>query len=47
MNHQSVLTFWFEQLKPTQWFAVDERLDQQIKQQFSALLAQASAGELY
>ncbi|WP_427981521.1 DUF924 family protein [Agarivorans sp.] len=47
MNHQSVLTFWFEQLKPTQWFAVDERLDQQIKQQFSALLAQAAAGELY
>ncbi len=47
MHYQDVLTFWFEKLKPKQWFTVDQQLDLQIRQQFSVLLAQAAAGELH
>ncbi|GGA99692.1 DUF924 family protein [Agarivorans gilvus] len=47
MDYQELLDFWFEQLEPKQWFAVDEQLDQQITQQFLPLLKQARAGELF
>lgn len=44
---QQVLSFWFSELKPEQWFNGSAELDAQIKQRFGKLLAQAAAGELF
>jgi len=44
---QTVLTFWFEELAPEQWFNGGDALDLLITQRFTTLLAQAAAGELY
>ncbi|NND65572.1 MAG: DUF924 domain-containing protein [Gammaproteobacteria bacterium] len=52
MNHQSaisfndIIQFWFDDLAPSQWWATDPELDQQITKRFSDLHAQAIAGEL-
>ena len=43
---QQVLSFWFSELKPEQWFNGGAELDAQIKQRFGKLLEQAAAGEL-
>lgn len=42
----SVLTFWFEEITPKQWWAVDAEFDAAISQRFSSTLQQAIAGEL-
>lgn len=34
VTHQDVLTFWFEELKPGQWFATDEDVDEAIRTRF-------------
>lgn len=47
MDAQSVLTFWFNELTPAQWFKKDTALDQQIAQRFSQLLKSAAACECY
>jgi len=44
---QKVLDFWFKETEPAQWWQTDAAFDQLIRQRFSGLLAQASAGELY
>ncbi|TDM08755.1 MAG: DUF924 domain-containing protein [Ideonella sp. MAG2] len=41
-----VLTFWFEELQPAQWWKVDPALDQRIAERFGALHAQARQCEL-
>ncbi|MBE8717781.1 DUF924 family protein [Cellvibrio polysaccharolyticus] len=46
-RYQTVLDFWFNTLTPAQWFAKSTQLDEQIREQFSALLQQASACELW
>ena len=43
---KDVLTFWFEELKPSEWFEVSEPLDQLITDRFSSLLNKAKKGEL-
>lgn len=43
----TVLSFWFEELTPSQWFGKSQALDQEIKQRFESVLNQAKAGELY
>lgn len=43
----TVLTFWFEKLKPEQWWVADDQIDQKIKSQFGQLHQQAAACELY
>lgn len=43
----SVLKFWFDELSPKQWWAVDVELDTAITERFSPLLQQAIAGELF
>lgn len=43
---QQVLNFWFEELKPAQWFKASDTLDESIRQRFSTLLQQAMRGEL-
>lgn len=46
MTADDVLTFWFEELKPSQWFNASKALDQSISEHFSDLLQQAKACEL-
>lgn len=43
---EDVLTFWFEEIKPPQWWAVDPAFDEVVRARFLALLQQAAAGEL-
>lgn len=45
--HQQVLSFWFEQLRPEQWFKASAMLDNTIREKFAQLLQQARCGELY
>ncbi|MDN5861963.1 MAG: DUF924 domain-containing protein [Salinisphaera sp.] len=42
-----VLTFWFEQIKPKQWWTASRKLDETIRTRFGMLWQQASAGELF
>ena len=45
--YQEIISFWFEELKPEQWWAKDNDLDQKITQKFSEVHAQAVKCELY
>src|SRR5690606_37558388 len=42
-----VLTFWFEEISPQQWWVKDQEFDDLIRQRFLACLEQARCGELY
>lgn len=42
----AVLAFWFDELRPAQWWAVDPDLDRQITERFGALHRAGVAGEL-
>lgn len=44
--YQVVLSFWFEECTPEQWFKKDTAFDDEIKQRFGELSLQASRGEL-
>lgn len=46
MEFADIIDFWFVQLKPKQWFAKDDSLDQEIKRRFSSLHQQAVNGHL-
>ena len=46
MTPEHVLRFWFEELKPVQWFVKDEGVDQIIRKRFQSTLQQAQQGEL-
>ena len=41
-----VLNFWFREIEPRQWWAVDPEFDARIKDRFLLLLEQAASGEL-
>eukprot|EP00013_Stygamoeba_regulata_P026697 CAMPEP_0177648708 /NCGR_PEP_ID=MMETSP0447-20121125/10972_1 /TAXON_ID=0 /ORGANISM="Stygamoeba regulata, Strain BSH-02190019" /LENGTH=187 /DNA_ID=CAMNT_0019151367 /DNA_START=271 /DNA_END=834 /DNA_ORIENTATION=- len=41
-----VLSFWFGELKPQNWFARSDTVDADIRSRFGATLEQASRGEL-
>lgn len=45
MLYQEILTFWFDETKPSQWFAKSEIFDQLIIQRFSTVHRQVSQGE--
>lgn len=47
MNYQNVIDFWFSQNTQQFWFAKSDAFDQQLHDQFSDLLQQASQGELW
>ncbi|WP_223670722.1 DUF924 family protein [Kangiella shandongensis] len=47
MNPKEVLSFWFEELSPKDWWTKSESLDQSIKERFGQLHRQASLGELF
>ena len=43
----TVLSFWFTELTPEQWWIKDEALDQRIRERFSDTHAQAARCELF
>lgn len=45
--YENVLKFWFEEIKPDQWWVADPAFDQQIRERFAPLLQRAMQGELY
>jgi uncharacterized protein (DUF924 family) len=45
-NYQLVISFWFEDIKPTQWFEKDVLLDETIRMRFADIHAKAIKGEL-
>jgi|TARA_R110002126_G_scaffold110918_1_gene248470 uncharacterized protein (DUF924 family) len=47
MLAEAILTFWFNQLSPAQWWKKDAEVDQLITQQFSIVHHQATSGELF
>ncbi len=47
MPYSSVLSFWFEEIAPAQWWKVDPAFDRLVRERFGALLKQALAGELH
>ena len=42
-----VLLFWFEELRPDDWFAQSDVVDSKIIERFSAIHSQATKGELF
>jgi uncharacterized protein (DUF924 family) len=44
-HYEEVLTFWFEELTPTQWYEKDENLDLKIIERFIALHSSVVSGE--
>ena len=47
MTPEDVLTFWFDEIKPAQWWKVDGEFDAMIQRRFGELLQQAAAAELF
>lgn len=45
--YEQVLAFWFREIEPKQWWAVDPEFDAQLRDRFLPLLAQAAQGELW
>jgi uncharacterized protein (DUF924 family) len=43
---EAILTFWFEELEPAQWWRVDAALDATIRVRFGDFHRHAAAGEL-
>lgn len=46
MAYDDIITFWFDELEPPQWWKVDAELDRSIARRFGALHGQAARGEL-
>jgi len=46
MTHEDILTFWFDDLKPAQWFKSSPELDRLVCDRFGALHAAARLSEL-
>ena len=44
---KEVIKFWFEELKPEDWFKKSEALDQEMRERFEELYWKASRGELF
>jgi uncharacterized protein (DUF924 family) len=47
MKPSDVLDFWFNELKPSDWWKKSESLDRTIEQRFAAVHQAASQGELF
>lgn len=46
MAYDDIITFWFDELEPAQWWTVDAALDRMVAERFGTLHAQAVQGEL-
>nr|WP_205619957.1 DUF924 family protein [Dasania marina] len=47
MTAKDIITFWFSELSPKQWWLKDTQLDQTIAQRFLPCLQQAASCELF
>lgn len=47
ITSEQLLQFWFHELEPRQWWAVDRELDHLLERRYGSLLVQAAAGELF
>ena len=47
MHYQEIITFWFEECSPENWFTRSDELDRIIIKRFSPIHTQASLGECY
>ena len=45
--HEDILKFWFEEIKPAQWWAKDAAFDQSVRARFSGVHARAARCELF
>ncbi len=45
MQYKDIITFWFKETKPQQWFLKDEKFDKKIHKKFLTLHSQVSKGE--
>jgi uncharacterized protein (DUF924 family) len=45
--HQSVLSFWFHEITPAQWWKVDADFDQLVRERFGDLHGRATRTELF
>lgn len=45
--YQKILSFWFEEITPGQWWKKDDAFDALLVERFSQLHRQASTGELF
>lgn len=46
-DYNTVLRFWFEEIKPAQWWKVDAQFDALIRERFLPLLNSVKQGELF
>lgn len=46
-NHQSVLSFWFQEIRPSQWWKQDVEFDRLIAARFGEVHARAGRCELF
>lgn len=44
--HEQILDFWFREIEPRQWWAVDPAFDAQLRERFLPLLERAAQAEL-
>lgn len=44
---ERILDFWFDEIKPQQWYTIDPELDQEIEKKFSSTLTRAKLGECF
>jgi len=47
MQMMDVLQFWFAELAPRQWWVADRELDEEVRDRFASLHAEAAAGALW
>lgn len=47
MDYKKILTFWFQDLSPSDWYKVDPKLDEKITFLFSETMNSAISGELF
>lgn len=47
MDHEAVLTFWFDELSPKDWWGKDETLDARVAARYGDLLERAARCELH
>lgn len=47
MKYEEILSFWFEETAPKQWFSGDRHFDGLVRERFGTVLEQATAAELH
>jgi uncharacterized protein (DUF924 family) len=45
--HKEILKFWFEEIRPAQWWAKDEAFDQSVRARFAGVHERATRCELF